>query len=130
MIRRPPGSTRTDTLFPYTTLFRSAFAEQAFELVRPDQGVRSRARQQCDQRLRQEIVALFLQRQQSGQVFGQLRILLTQRGQAALARRRVELEQRLGQRGQPLPAFGVPEAYARPVLIARRPPPPPPPPAP
>src|SRR3546814_6483579 len=24
MIRRPPKSTRTDTLFPYTTLFRSA----------------------------------------------------------------------------------------------------------
>src|SRR3546814_9576225 len=24
MIRRPPRSTRTDTLFPYTTLFRSA----------------------------------------------------------------------------------------------------------
>src|SRR3546814_11644441 len=24
MIRRPPGFTRTDTLFPYTTLFRSA----------------------------------------------------------------------------------------------------------
>src|SRR3546814_16828589 len=24
MTRRPPGSTRTDTLFPYTTLFRSA----------------------------------------------------------------------------------------------------------
>src|SRR3546814_2272131 len=23
MLRRPPGSTRTDTLFPYTTLFRS-----------------------------------------------------------------------------------------------------------
>src|SRR3546814_4833441 len=23
MIRRPPGSTRTDTLFPYTTLFRA-----------------------------------------------------------------------------------------------------------
>src|SRR3546814_13143688 len=23
MIRRPPGSTRTDTLFPYTTVFRS-----------------------------------------------------------------------------------------------------------
>src|SRR3546814_6375626 len=28
MIRRPPRSTRTDTLFPYTTLFRSA--RQAF----------------------------------------------------------------------------------------------------
>src|SRR3546814_12066115 len=25
MIRRPPRSTRTDTLFPYTTLFRSSF---------------------------------------------------------------------------------------------------------
>src|SRR3546814_1701707 len=25
MIRRPPRSTRTDTLFPYTTLFRSKF---------------------------------------------------------------------------------------------------------
>src|SRR3546814_14471698 len=28
MIRRPPRSTRTDTLFPYTTLFRSAGGEQ------------------------------------------------------------------------------------------------------
>src|SRR3546814_6346483 len=26
MIRRPPRPTRTDTLFPYTTLFRAAFA--------------------------------------------------------------------------------------------------------
>src|SRR3546814_14853107 len=26
IIRRPPRSTRTDTLFPYTTLFRSPFA--------------------------------------------------------------------------------------------------------
>src|SRR3546814_7820547 len=26
MIRRPPRSTRTDTLFPYTTLFRSQLA--------------------------------------------------------------------------------------------------------
>src|SRR3546814_6840154 len=28
MIRRPPRSTRTDTLFPYTTLFRSPLAAQ------------------------------------------------------------------------------------------------------
>src|SRR3546814_12900023 len=28
MIRRPPRSTRTDTLFPYTTLFRSARRER------------------------------------------------------------------------------------------------------
>src|SRR3546814_9318923 len=41
MIRRPPRSTRTDTLFPYTTLFRSAhscaaevdLAEQLDDLV-------------------------------------------------------------------------------------------------
>src|SRR3546814_5782989 len=30
MIRRPPRSTRTDTLFPYTTLFRSALVASAF----------------------------------------------------------------------------------------------------
>src|SRR3546814_6983008 len=29
MIRRPPRSTRTDTLFPYTTLFRSAWPATA-----------------------------------------------------------------------------------------------------
>src|SRR3546814_9469039 len=28
MIRRPPRSTRTDTLFPYTTLFRSCLSQQ------------------------------------------------------------------------------------------------------
>src|SRR3546814_16246212 len=28
MIRRPPRSTRTDTLFPYTTLFRSSAFKQ------------------------------------------------------------------------------------------------------
>src|SRR3546814_7963509 len=29
MIRRPPRSTRTDTLFPYTTLFRSCILDAA-----------------------------------------------------------------------------------------------------
>src|SRR3546814_447711 len=33
MIRRPPRSTRTDTLFPYTTLFRSIVAGIDLELV-------------------------------------------------------------------------------------------------
>src|SRR3546814_16353 len=28
MIRRPPRSTRTDTLFPYTTLFRSRISDR------------------------------------------------------------------------------------------------------
>src|SRR3546814_5167787 len=31
MIRRPPRSTRTDTLFPYTTLFRSPKEERCFD---------------------------------------------------------------------------------------------------
>src|SRR3546814_14416824 len=33
MLRRPPRSTRTDTLFPYTTLFRSQLLDRA---TRPD----------------------------------------------------------------------------------------------
>src|SRR3546814_11394784 len=32
MIRRPPRSTRTDTLFPYTTLFRSFIGDYALTL--------------------------------------------------------------------------------------------------
>src|SRR3546814_8075392 len=54
MIRRPPRSTRTDTLFPYTTLFRSADDDLLAEVgpaveagaeqrPRPDQQSRSRA---------------------------------------------------------------------------------------
>src|SRR3546814_18096126 len=31
MIRRPPRSTRTDTLFPYTTLFRSSTSAASYE---------------------------------------------------------------------------------------------------
>src|SRR3546814_5306014 len=40
MIRRPPRSTRTDTLFPYTTLFRSV-----------DDGRERRRREEIAQRL-------------------------------------------------------------------------------
>src|SRR3546814_15531861 len=44
MLRRPPRSTRTDTLFPYTTLFRSGRDDGAADdvhrrLVRPPQQV-------------------------------------------------------------------------------------------
>src|SRR3546814_11369267 len=51
MIRRPPRSTRTDTLFPYTTLFRSDNAAHSFQtrphlqprrLAVPDPGQRRR----------------------------------------------------------------------------------------
>src|SRR3546814_5178765 len=33
MIRRPPRSTRTDTLFPYTTLFRSSSSEPSASTI-------------------------------------------------------------------------------------------------
>src|SRR3546814_9276842 len=42
MIRRPPRSTRTDTLFPYTTLFRSA-SPFSTPSVAVDDGRRSKA---------------------------------------------------------------------------------------
>src|SRR3546814_14181037 len=35
MIRRPPRSTRTDTLFPYTTLFRSPRGSTSWVVSRP-----------------------------------------------------------------------------------------------
>src|SRR3546814_13934666 len=35
MIRRPPRSTRTDTLFPYSTLFRATFLFGVFDMTRP-----------------------------------------------------------------------------------------------
>src|SRR3546814_11115376 len=42
MIRRPPRSTRTDTLFPYTTLFRSSRGEQPpLRVVPADEGLRA-----------------------------------------------------------------------------------------
>src|SRR3546814_18211262 len=37
MIRRPPRSTRTDTLFPYTTLFRSVSIEQVLDICLKNQ---------------------------------------------------------------------------------------------
>src|SRR3546814_14370592 len=41
MIRRPPRSTRTDTLFPYTTLFRSHYlSDYEFTLRLQRKGVR------------------------------------------------------------------------------------------
>src|SRR3546814_6899699 len=44
MIRRPPRSTRTDTLFPYTTLFRSRFDRRRDERLFGAQGDRRRTR--------------------------------------------------------------------------------------
>src|SRR3546814_1527662 len=47
MIRLPPRSTRTDTLFPYTTLFRSIHQQGAlpgFGAARPDSRLRDASR--------------------------------------------------------------------------------------
>src|SRR3546814_7774945 len=43
MIQRPPRSTRTDTLFPYTTRFRSALRRQNVEI--PAGRIESRQRE-------------------------------------------------------------------------------------
>src|SRR3546814_4568072 len=52
MIRRPPRSTRTDTLFPYTTLFRSRVrprpAAQAAGLLQPEGAGAGRQQRQGD----------------------------------------------------------------------------------
>src|SRR3546814_10692752 len=45
MIRRPPRSTRTDTLFPYTTLFRSEGFRIGAEAVTGSDGVTVQSRQ-------------------------------------------------------------------------------------
>src|SRR3546814_1881867 len=45
MIRRPPRSTLTDTLFPYTTLFRSPHPR----IAHPDEAARLRGRQTVHQ---------------------------------------------------------------------------------
>src|SRR3546814_15149140 len=48
MIRRPPSATRTDTLFPYTTLFRSR-GLQGSPLRRTPQGPATSPAQRQDQ---------------------------------------------------------------------------------
>src|SRR3546814_2664255 len=52
MIRRPPRSTRTDTLFPYTTLFRSFGVEIGFAQDRRHRHIvaRDRRRQVAPER--------------------------------------------------------------------------------
>src|SRR3546814_7420516 len=52
MIRRPPSSTRTDTLFPYTTLFRSSYHEHAARLADP---AKRSARARRDDEIKQQI---------------------------------------------------------------------------
>src|SRR3546814_7333424 len=59
MIRRPPKSTRTDTLFPYTTLFRSHWTGHAKRLGR-DQSGRFGSKPYAREELCAEISAAFI----------------------------------------------------------------------
>src|SRR3546814_16347481 len=54
MIRRPPRSTRTDTLFPYTTLFRSRARRRACVRA-PAERRRARARRRRRQSARSRL---------------------------------------------------------------------------
>src|SRR3546814_4217021 len=57
MIRRPPRSTRTDTLFPYTTLFRSQQRCHADLFLKLRDLFADRARRTVDQNvLRQQVI--------------------------------------------------------------------------
>src|SRR3546814_6556502 len=47
MIRRPPRSTRTDTLFPYTTLFRSRATTDADTCAESPAACRRDRRRRC-----------------------------------------------------------------------------------
>src|SRR3546814_3701677 len=52
MIRRPPRSTRTDTLFPYTTLFRSTERTKTWDLRANVRRARRKAPAQAQRRRR------------------------------------------------------------------------------
>src|SRR3546814_4270066 len=54
MIRRPPRSTRTDTLFPYTTLFRSDELATMMEVIAREMGFRHFALAHHDNRVESE----------------------------------------------------------------------------
>src|SRR3546814_5070522 len=47
MIRRPPRSTRTDTLFPYTTLFRSKALRPTVGLMKAEAAIDNNSRPRC-----------------------------------------------------------------------------------
>src|SRR3546814_19774766 len=94
MIRRPPRSTRTDTLFPYTTLFRS-LGVQAIARGRVDRTAVAVLRQVEAEAERVEQVALeAAQRPRQGgafaQAFAHLPVEFVQPGVRVLPRRHTQ----------------------------------------
>src|SRR3546814_19231900 len=62
MIRRPPRSTRTDTLFPYTTLFRSLVSLALIQRFTEAKDGLQAAGQRGNELLRDQCIALTVQR--------------------------------------------------------------------
>src|SRR3546814_3085048 len=79
MIRRPPRATRTDTLFPYTTLFRSAS---------PDGGRPAARKHDLHRAARRDEPRLYPRRPGGGHG-----LLAGQRGAAVAARARTRSEE-------------------------------------
>src|SRR3546814_10100340 len=70
MIRRPPRSTRTDTLFPYTTLFRSQ-RQSGDERCRNRRGIRRRERDRRRARVGVgQLESLYAAGDEHGELFG------------------------------------------------------------
>ena len=88
-------------------LAHAALAEQAVELVRADQGVGLGHRRRRHQRLGEEVLVVLFQRQQRFDLGRQRRILLAQRVEPRLAGIGFEFDQRVEQRREALPAFGI-----------------------
>src|SRR3546814_18272689 len=78
MIRRPPRSTRTDTLFPYTTLFRSGDGRRQRRLIEVDPKTVRREATADAQAVRQRLCELAGERRRFG--YRRLGILLAREG--------------------------------------------------
>src|SRR3546814_3409128 len=92
MLRRPPGSTRTDTLFPYTTLFRSRL-ELAGLVTEAIDGNRDRAARRRN--VRQQMLRLRLCRNdsQAGRFRKEGTAILSQCGASGQRQRRQRSEE-------------------------------------
>src|SRR3546814_20705978 len=85
MIRRPPRSTRTDTLFPYTTLFRSS--------IRPPMGIGDLV----DERGKDRNFRTLQRDREGGEVFRVAGAAVREPGPAAVREGRTGQEGRVGE---------------------------------
>src|SRR3546814_2907926 len=107
MIRRPPRSTRTDTLFPYTTLFRSLtaldqvereLAEGTFGFVPSDEDIHTAVERRATE-LAPAAAKMHTGRSRNDQIATDLR-LYAKRALTGIAQRTVALQQVLLDRSE------------------------------